>query len=142
MTLPLSLEEWMLVARAVFLVFAFVLAAVTFAGWRRAAVRQTERALASDAEVLKRLDGLDARLVAARNLITQLAETLERSARGDAGSNRSQSGYPIAIRLARSGASAQELVTSCGISQSEAELVCRLHGSPRAAGTYREIIPA
>lgn len=142
MTLPLSLEEWMLVARAVFLVFAFVLAALSFAAWRRAAIRQSEHALAADAEVLKRLDGLDARLLAARNLIAQLAETLERSARGESSGNRSQSGYPIAIRLARSGAAAQELVTSCGISQSEAELVCRLHGGPRAASPHREIIPA
>jgi len=139
MTLPL--DEWMLIARAVFLVFAFVLAAVTFSAWRRAAIRQTEHALAHDAEVIKRLDGLDARLVAARNLITQLAETLEHSARGDGGT-RSQSGYPIAIRLARSGASAQELITSCGISQSEAELVCRLHGGARAAHPYREVTTA
>ena len=131
----LSLEEWLLAGRAVFLVFCFVLASVTFAAWRRAAVRQTQQGLAQAAEVLKRLDGLDARLVANRNLIAQVSETLERSLRADAASSRALSGYPIAIRLARGGASAQELVETCGISHNEAELVCRLHGAPRAALT-------
>ncbi|HYL72121.1 MAG TPA: DUF2802 domain-containing protein [Steroidobacteraceae bacterium] len=139
---PLSLTEWLLIGRAAFLVFAFALAAVTFSAWRRAAARQTERSIGHEAEVLKRLDGLDARLVAARNLIAQLTEALERTPRADGGGARTAPGYPIAIRMARSGAAAPELVAACGISQSEAELVCRLHGSPRAASTYREIIPA
>jgi Protein of unknown function (DUF2802) len=132
MTSLFSADEWLLLGRAVFLVFSFALAAVTFSAWRRAACRQTEQALVHDAEVLKRLDGLDARLVATRNLIGQVAETLERVVRADAASGRTLSGYPIAIRLARSGASALELVETCGISHSEAELVCRLHGTPRA----------
>ena len=142
MTSPFSLTDWLLIGRAAFLVFAFVLAAVTFSAWRRAAVRQTERSVGHEAEVLKRLDGLDARLVAARNLIAQLSEALERAPRAEVGAGRAAPGYPIAIRMARSGAAAAELVTACGISQSEAELVCRLHGTPRAASTYREIIPA
>ncbi len=141
MTSPFSLTEWLLIGRAAFLVFAFVLAAATFAAWRRAVVRQTERSVSHEAEVLKRLDGLDARLVAARNLITQLSEALERTPRADS-SARTAPGYPIAIRMARSGAAAAELVAACGISPSEADLVCRLHGSPRAASTYRDIIPA
>ena len=142
MTSPFSLTEWLLIGRAAFLVFAFVLAAVTFSAWRRAAARQSERSLSHEAELLKRLDGLDARLVVARNLITQLTEALERTPRADSSSARTAPGYPIAIRMARSGAAAAELVAACGISQSEADLVCRLHGSPRAASTYREIIPA
>jgi len=127
-----SADEWLLLGRAVFLVFSFVLAAVTFSAWQRAARRQTEQTNAHNAEVLRRLDGLDARLVATRNLIGQVTETLERLIRADAASSRTLSGYPIAIRLARSGASAPELVETCGISHSEAELVCRLHGMPRA----------
>ncbi|MBS0378664.1 MAG: DUF2802 domain-containing protein [Proteobacteria bacterium] len=131
-TQPLNLDEWLLIGRAVFLVFSFVLAAVTFSAWRRAAVRQTTQALAHDEEVMKRLDALDARIVAARTLVAQVSETLERSLRADAASSRALSGYPIAIRLARGGATAQELVETCGISHSEAELVCRLHGTPQA----------
>ncbi len=81
---------------------------------------------------MKRLDALDARIVATRSLVAQVSETLERSLRADAASSRALSGYPIAIRLARGGATAQELVETCGISHSEAELVCRLHGAPQA----------
>jgi len=39
----------------------------------------------------------------------------------------------MAIRLARSGASREELMQSCGLSQGEAELVQRLHGAGSSA---------
>jgi uncharacterized membrane protein len=129
----LSLDDYLLIGRAVFLVFCFVLAAITFAAWRRAAVRQTELASVHDVEVVKRLDGLDARLVATRNAIAQITETLERVSRKDTTGNRSLAGYPIAIRLARGGASARELMETCGLSPNEAELVCRIHGMTSAA---------
>lgn len=125
-----SPEEWLQIGRAVFLVFSFILAAVSFAAWRGAALRQAEQSLAHGAEVLKRLEGLDTGLAAVTTLISQITETLERSSRADG--VRAPTGYPIAIRLARSGASAPELVATCGISFSEADLVCRLHGAARA----------
>ncbi len=128
-----SPDEWLQIGRAVFLVFSFLLATVTFSAWRRAAIRQTSQAVAHNAEVLQRLQGLDAGLAAATSLIGQITETLERTQRADTVGARALSGYPIAIRLARGGASAPELVSTCGISHSEADLVCRLHGTPRAA---------
>jgi hypothetical protein len=127
-----SPEEWLQIGRAVFLVFSFILAAVSFSAWRRAAIRQTEQSLAHGAEVLGRLEGLEAGLAAVTTLVGQLTETLERTTRADGAGARALSGYPIAIRLARGGASAPELVSTCGISHSEADLVCRLHGAPRA----------
>jgi hypothetical protein len=42
-------------------------------------------------------------------------------------------GYEMAIRMARSGASAEEIVASCGTTRAEARLLCRLHG---AAGAH------
>jgi len=83
--------------------------------------------------VLKRLEAVDAGVAAISTLVCQITETLERTARTEGAGVRTLSGYPIAIRLARSGASAPELVSTCGISHSEADLVCRLHGAPRAA---------
>lgn len=134
MTIPqFSPDDWLQIGRAVFLVFSFVLAAVTFAAWRRAAIRQLEQSLTHNAQVLRRLEGLDAGLAAVTALIGQVTETLERSTRADAVGGRALAGYPIAIRLARSGASPPELVSTCGISLSEADLVCRLHGTARAA---------
>jgi uncharacterized protein DUF2802 len=114
-------------------VFSFVLASVTFAAWRRAAIRQTQLSGVHGAEVVKRLDGLDARLVATRNAIAQITETLERVSRKETTGNRAIAGYPIAIRLARGGAGVDELVATCGLSPNEAELVCRIHGAASAA---------
>lgn len=47
-------------------------------------------------------------------------------------------GYELAIRLAQSGASIDELCASCGMTRSEAELVVRLHrnGASRAAARH------
>lgn len=129
----LTLDESLAIGRAVFLVFSFVLATVTFAAWRRAAIRQTELSTAHDAEMVKRLDGLDARLVATRSAINHITETLERVSRKDATGNRAIAGYPIAIRLARAGAGVDELIATCGLSANEAELVCRVHGATATA---------
>jgi hypothetical protein len=133
-TMPqFSPDEWLLIGRAVFLVFSFILAAVTFAAWRRAAIRQLGQSLAHNAEVLKRLEALDSGLAALTAQVGRISETLERTTHSDTVSARALSGYPIAIRMARSGASAPELVSTCGISLNEADLVCRLHGTQRAA---------
>ena len=129
----LTLDEYLNIGRAVFLVFSFVLASVTFAAWRRAAIRQTQLSGAHDADMVKRLDTLDARLVATRSAITHIIETLERVSRKEATGNRAMAGYPIAIRLARAGAGAEELVRTCGLSPNEAELVCRIHGASATA---------
>jgi hypothetical protein len=129
----LTLDEALALGRAVFLVFSFVLASVTFAAWRRAALRHSELAGVHAADVVKRLDGLDARLVATRNAIAQITETLERVSRKETTGNRAIAGYPIAIRLARAGAGVDELVATCGLSPNEAELVCRIHGAASAA---------
>jgi len=134
MDLSFTWDQWLLIGRAAFLVVCFVLAAISFAAWRRAAVRQCELALAHNTELLQRLDAIDARHVALRTAVAQISEALERSGR-DTANNRALPGYPIAIRLARGGARADELVSSCGLSANEAELVCRLHGTARATGT-------
>jgi len=133
--ISLSMEEWLLIGRAVLLVFFFVLSATTFAAWRRAAIRQSELAQTHDAEILKRLEALDTGLLAARNALAGIAEAMDRSLRSDATGSRASGGYPIAIRMARSGAGAQEVMEACGLSASEAELVCRLHGSSARAAT-------
>ena len=130
MTSMPSIEMWMLAGRAIFLVFSFVLAAITFTAWRRTARRQTDQIMAQSETLLQRLAALEARVDAAAITITRLDERFERQ--GASGGSASQ-GYQIAIRLARGGASRDELMTSCGLSLGEAELVRRLHGMARAA---------
>jgi hypothetical protein len=127
-----SVEFMFVVGRAVFLLFSFVLAAYAFTAWRRATQLQTEKVLSQTNTVLQRLAALEARVDATKVTISQLGDRLERPA-AVANSNPASASYQMAIRLAKGGASREELMTGCGISLSEAELVRRLHGSSGAA---------
>ncbi len=126
------MEILLLAGRAVFLVISFIVAAIAFTRWSRVSRRQGEELLAQTHTILQRTADLEARIDGARQLIEQLAERLERSPSATA-TPGSAPGYQIAIRLARGGASREELIASCGLSAAEAELVQRLHaGTPRA----------
>jgi len=130
MTLP-STEFLLITGRAVFLVFSFVVASISFTAWRRATRRQTDEVLSQSQLVLQRLAEIEARLDATRSAVAELGERLDRPAAA-APSQPPAPGYQIAIRLARGGASREELMSGCGLTLAEAELVKRLHG-PRAA---------
>lgn len=127
MNLP-SLEFLLIAGRAVFLVFPFAVAAISFTAWRRATRRQTAEVLAQTALVLQRLAELEARVDAVRGSVTALGEHLDRPAAPAHAPTPPSPGYQIAIRLARGGASREELMTGCGLTLAEAELVRRLHG--------------
>jgi Flp pilus assembly protein TadB len=120
-----SVEMLLITGRAVFLVFSFVIAAVTFTAWRRSAQRQTQHVLEQSEALLQRQAALEVRLEAIGTALRRLDERSERQGQTPA----HVPGYQIAIRLARSGASRDELMSSCGLSQGEAELVQRLHGA-------------
>ncbi|HWW79578.1 MAG TPA: DUF2802 domain-containing protein [Steroidobacteraceae bacterium] len=132
MSLPaaeLTSVEFLLVAgRAVFLLFSFVVAAFAFTSWRRAIQVQTAQVLSQTNTVLQRLASLEARVDATKTTISQLGDRLERPALPPTGNGPSAS-YQMAIRLAKGGASREELMAGCGLSLAEAELVRRLHGS-------------
>ena len=123
-------DTLLLAARAVFLVFSFVLAAITFTAWRRTTRRQSERLLVHCEAILERLAALEARAESTSAAIAQVDERLERQSQL---SSAPAPGYQIAIRLARGGASREELMSSCGLSLGEAELVRRLHGATHSA---------
>jgi len=113
------------------MVCAFALAAVTFDGWRRATRRQSQHIFSHSESLLQQLTALDARVSATASALRRLDERMERQ--GQAGTQvrgpAPASGYQIAIRLARTGASREELMSSCGLSLGEADLVRRLHGA-------------
>ncbi len=130
MNLP-NIEFFLILGRAVFLVFSFALAAVTFTGWRRATLRQTEEVMTLNRALLERLADIGSRLDSTDQRVAQLAEHLAQPPPRTASAAAGPQGYQIAIRLARGGASAEELVSGCGLTRAEAELVRRLHGPPR-----------
>jgi hypothetical protein len=130
MTAMPSVEMLLITGRAVFLVFSFVVAAVTFTAWRRSSLRQTQLVLEQSDALLQRQAALEVRLEAIGTALRRLDERSERQ-----GQNAGHApGYQIAIRLAKSGASRDELMSSCGLSQGEAELVQRLHGAGNGVG--------
>ena len=129
MTLP-SAEFLLIAGRAVFLVFSFLVATISFTAWRRATRRQTAEVLSQTQLVLQRLAELEARVDATRCAVAQLGERLDRPA--PAVAQAPSAGYQIAIRLARGGATSEELMSGCGLTLAEAELARLLHG-PRAA---------
>jgi hypothetical protein len=132
MTLP-SLDILLLAGRAVFLVFSFVFAAIAFTAWRRSTNTQTQHVLEQTNLVLQRLALIEARVDATKSSISELGARVERPQQLPQVATPAASGYQVAIRLARSGASRDELMSGCGLSHSEAELVHRLHGHSSAA---------
>jgi alkylation response protein AidB-like acyl-CoA dehydrogenase len=126
MTLP-STDFLLIAGRAVFLVFSFIVAAISFTAWRRATSRQTAEVLSQTQLVLQRLAQLETRVEGTRITVTELSERLDRPP-ATASAAPPSPGYQIAIRLARGGASREELMSGCGLTLAEAELIRRLHG--------------
>jgi hypothetical protein len=123
---PISIELALLAGRALFLVFCFVLAAITFTRWRRATDRNSQLFMQHTATVLERIAALETRLESLQASQTDLGEKVSGLAASSGGSS-SASGYQVAIRMARTGASRDDLMSSCGITRQEAELLQRLH---------------
>ena len=136
----MTVETLLIAARAVFLLFSFALAAVAFTRWRHAAQAQTVQLQANHEVVLQRLADLEARIAATNVAVSQLGERMERPQQLTAAPAASSPGYQIAIRLAKGGASREELVSKCGLSSHEAELVHRLH-APQAKSPARRARP-
>ena len=135
-----SLEIWFIAGRAVFLLFSFTLAALAFTRWRRTTQAQTDRLLAHHEVMLHRLADLEARVDATRSAVAQLGERIGRPTQPPVSVSAAASapGYQIAIRLARSGASLDELISGCGLSIHEAELVHRLHAPQSRSGARKQ----
>jgi len=126
MTVP-SIDMLLIAGRAVFLVFSFVFAAIAFTAWRRATQLQTQHLLTHTDLVLQRLAHLEARVDATKISVSELGARVERPAEAAPAAPAAAPGYQLAIRLAKGGASREELMAGCGLSLTEAELVQRLH---------------
>ncbi len=132
-----SVELMFLIGRAVFLLFSFVLATMAFVRCRRAIQAQTELVLANHTVVLQRLADLEARVDATNVTVSQLGDRIGKPQHVTSAAPVATPGYQIAIRLAKSGAKREELISSCGLSASEAELVQRLHGPQTKSAARR-----
>jgi len=134
LTLPqVSIEMLLIAGRAVFLVFSFVIAAVTFARWRREALRNTERLATQNSLVLERLAAIEERVASTNFRMAEFAAQVEGEMHAASAADAAAPRYQVAIRLARGGASCDELIASCGLSRQEADLVQRVHAPEQRA---------
>jgi Flp pilus assembly protein TadB len=109
----------MVLTGAVIIVATLLIAAAVTVLIKRSAARQFS-------QLAQHLQQLQEAVAAADARVAALAECLDERARTAQGA--SPTSYNVAIRLARSGASRQELMSTCGVTQQEADLVLRLHG--------------
>ena len=136
-----SPESWIYGLRTVMLVVAFVAFAAALRAARRQAMRDTDALRAQLEQSQVEVRSLSAQVTALGDTLGGALENLtgrfnQTTARAPASSGGGNSrGYETAIRLARGGASVDEIVASCGTTRAEAKLLRRLHeqGEPRRA---------
>jgi hypothetical protein len=127
-----SLETVLIAGRAVLLVGAFWVFALAFTRWRRADERdshalrdQLERAFTEMRSLHETVTVMSARIEA----ISERAETDSRRPQMPVVANAQARGYDLALRMAKNGSAAEDLVANCGITRHEAELLTRLHAA-------------
>jgi len=115
-------------ATGLVIILAGVLVTALFAlRLKRAATQQGREIRAGSAFLADQIEQLQAALSVADARVAALAARLDEHSRTTQGG--SSPSYNVAIRMARSGASRQELMTACGVTQQEADLVLRLHAA-------------
>jgi len=129
-----NLETMLVIARAAALVLSLLALAMALRRWRRSAERDAQR-------IFEQLDLVRGELMLLAERMDRIesipARAIERPAASEArapavASSPAPRGYEVAARLARGGATCEELISSCGLSRHEAELMLRLH---KAAAT-------
>ena len=127
-----DLSIWLAGIRAIVIFAAFSGFAWALWGMRREAAEQFERlttelqqARAESRVLCERVAALATLIAALPARVEQNPADTQRAPRRDASPVRS---YESARRLARSGATVAEIVATCGLADSEARLLQRLHG--------------
>jgi hypothetical protein len=129
----LAIEFWLPVTRAVLLATAFIGFAWALLRMRRESRIQLERVYTAQRELSAQLHTLSERSSALATLVATLPNRAERANEAPRPALRREPAqvrsYESARRMARAGASIDEIVASSGLASSEARLLRRLHGS-------------
>jgi hypothetical protein len=115
------------VTGAAIILAGILIAAVFAARLKRSVTLQSRQILDGAAWLAEQVEQLGAALALTDARIATLAARLDEQSRTAQGTGPTS--YNVAIRLARSGATRQELITTCGVTQQEADLVLRLHAT-------------
>ncbi len=110
-----------------------VIAMLFSARLKRAAAAQSFEILGKSARLADQIGELSAALAATDARLAMLIGRLDEQSRSTQGA--APTSYNVAIRMARNGASRQDLMTTCGVTQQEADLVLRLHAASQSVRT-------
>jgi hypothetical protein len=124
-----SLEIVLIAGRALLLIGAFWVFALAFIRWRRADEKNAQRLYAQLDRAFAEVRSLHETIAVMNGRLELLAERSNADARlAPAGAIGAQRGYDLAARLAKNGSPIDDLISSCGLTRHEAELLTRLHG--------------
>lgn len=128
-----SLETVLIVLRGAMLIGAFWVFALAFTRWRRADERDSLLLQAKFEQAFAELRSLHETVAVMNARIEAMSERVETDSRRAPPvavvAGGAQRGYDLAMRMAKNGASVEELVSNCGITRHEAELLSRLHAA-------------
>jgi hypothetical protein len=115
------------VTGAIIVVAGILIAAYFAARIKHSVTAQSRDILGSAAWLAEQIEQLGAAVSVTDARVAALAARLDEHSRSTQGAGPAS--YNVAIRMARSGASRQELMSTCGVTQQEADLVLRLHAA-------------
>jgi hypothetical protein len=121
-------------ARVILLALAFTGFALALSRMRREHAEQLERVHTTQRELVLQVHTLAERTSALATLVAALPKYVDRAAEAPPPAPRREAAAPVrsydtARRLARAGASLEEIVATSGLAASEARLLRRLHGA-------------
>jgi hypothetical protein len=138
-------DVWLLGARAFVLLAAFAAFGWALLRMRREAADQLDKVQAAQRDLTAQTTALSERVAALATLVASLPRQVEAVSEPPppprSSAPRRDSGvrsYETAKRMARSGASVEEIVATCGVAGTEARLLRRLHGAAQSGDTHRE----
>ena len=115
------------VTGAIIVLTGILIAAYFTARIKHSVTAQSRDILGSAAWLAEQIEQLSAAVSVTDARVAALAARLDEHSRTTQGTGSTS--YNVAIRMARSGASRQELMSTCGVTQQEADLVLRLHAA-------------
>jgi hypothetical protein len=128
-----SVEVMLIIGRGIALVCGFLVLAWALSQWRRNAQRDTQR-------VFEQLDLVRSELLIMKEVMHDAAHRKQpittEIRMPPAPATTAVRGYEIATRMARNGASKDELIRSAGITPHEAELLIKLHSRDVRPATF------
>jgi hypothetical protein len=126
-----GIEFWMPAVRAILLIAAFIGFAWALLRMRREHSDQLNRVYTAQREMSAQIHTLSERASALATLVAMLPQRAERTPEAPQARSRREPApvrsYETARRMARAGASIDEIAASSGLASSEARLLRRLH---------------